>query len=450
MCSWVEQLGVAIFDLLHGPTLIGSAGRPILFDGSPLLFHAFPEGHGALHAANAAASSGEDLIQVATYFFSLRDPAAPRTQLFGFVFHRQLHSTDLQRNSDRRSIVLLTRVPLHELWRQVLDALAVRLLSTPAVEGPELLTALEDVRRQIAAWGDCNLAGLAGRRVQFSLLGRQLRAHVPAAPQHVAPGLEARIQHLMAAVERTRSYKLLHAKFNARMEENARAREAQITAKPPGVALRIRSQGEASTSGNGSASGSLAGPARSSWQPSLGVPALPAAVRAPLHRDAARKPDAVYAAHGEHGAAANQLDLLLRQPVRKSGDNGSGRPRASVLPAGPPAPLSSESASAATAVDETAPRAPALASLFQSIDLYDALKGLAPHLWALWELVLTAQPILIVGRDPSQVSRTVAALPFLIQVRLFIYTSTYEVVLCASYSTVYCRYRSPLFIIFFS
>lgn len=110
--QWVEQIAVVTFDLLHGPVLVGSVGRDILKSKSPQLFHAFPEGHGTLNVAAAAAFSGCDFVQSAQYFFTIRPDALETSgsTYHGFVFHRQIHSTDLQRNSDRRSIILVTKV----------------------------------------------------------------------------------------------------------------------------------------------------------------------------------------------------------------------------------------------------------------------------------------------------------------------------------------------------
>ena len=43
-------------------------------------------------------------------------------------------------------------------------------------------------------------------------------------------------------------------------------------------------------------------------------------------------------------------------------------------------------------------------SNLDGINVYEAFGGIVPHLWLLWELVLTAEPLLVYGSDPAHAS----------------------------------------------
>lgn len=55
-----------------------------------------------------------------------------------------------------------------------------------------------------------------------------------------------------------------------------------------------------------------------------------------------------------------------------------------------------------------------LAGLFQEVGLYSVFRGLSPCLWHLWELVITGQPVLVMGASPERCGDAVLALVSLI------------------------------------
>ncbi|XP_020575250.1 protein DENND6B [Phalaenopsis equestris] len=170
--SWILSFCIIRFDLERGQVVEECYPPDSLTPDHQLVvaFSSFPDSMSRHHPRHG--SSIHDSI------FSFRFPSADIRDgfVYGYVFNRQRQDDRLPRGGEQKSVVILSNSPYTSVFRPLLQILGPLCFDIGR-------TALELVASHVAAWPSPS----PGNAIDLPIGGAALRAHLPPAPEDLAP-----------------------------------------------------------------------------------------------------------------------------------------------------------------------------------------------------------------------------------------------------------------------
>jgi hypothetical protein len=358
----LRALVVVEFDVGIGqvPRLVVPSDALSAAEAAKLAYLALPDSNASVH---------NDLV----YCFRFRTDSLPlfattamgHQYSFGCAFFRQQRDRSSARGFIQKSVVAVAQLPYVGLLKKLVCVVGPRLFAAAASGSPDaprlLLSAAFD---EVASWPKL----VPGTTVLLPLLGEYLPCQVP------WTGLE---NYRPSFVASSRPYP---------------------GGQHHGRHAAVRSGSVASSLSNAAFSASFA-----SLSPTEALEADFGALSA-VHEEAAMDAEA-----GQQSSATRSAGVSPALMPTAGASDAVER-----LDALSPRPQLGGAGPALSLAEVFAAKSLELAGLFQEVGLYSVFRGLSAHLWHLWELVITGQPIMVIGASPALCGDAVLALVSLI------------------------------------